>query len=133
MGLGEAVRLVAGIGCRRGADGAAIVAAVEAALAAHGRPREQLSALATSEPKAAEPGILDAARALGLPLLAVPREALAGVCAITRSERSLAATGTASLSETAGLAAAGPDARLLGARLALGSVTCALAQSEEAP
>ncbi|WAJ26338.1 cobalamin biosynthesis protein [Antarcticirhabdus aurantiaca] len=128
------MRLVAGIGCRRGVDAAAVIAAVEAALSAHNCSADRLSALATSEAKAAaEPSLAEAARFLGLPLLVAPREALAGVCAITRSERSLAVTGTASLSETAALAAAGPGARLLGARLALGPVTCALAQAEEAP
>ncbi len=49
---------------------------------------------------------------------------------LTRSAASLAATGTGSASEAAALAAAGPGARLLGPRLVLGPVTCALAEGE---
>jgi cobalt-precorrin 5A hydrolase len=41
----------------------------------------------------------------------------------------LALVGVPSLAEAAALAAAGPTARLLVARIAIGSVTCALAES----
>jgi cobalt-precorrin 5A hydrolase len=46
---------------------------------------------------------------------------------LTRSEFSQAVAGTPSVSEAAALAAAGADARLLGPRIAVGPVTCALA------
>ena len=46
---------------------------------------------------------------------------------LSRSEASRAATGSASASEAAALAAAGPSARLVGPRLAVGAVTCAIA------
>jgi cobalt-precorrin 5A hydrolase len=42
-------------------------------------------------------------------------------------------TGVPSLAEAAALAAGGPTARLLGARVAVGPATCALAESGEAP
>jgi cobalt-precorrin 5A hydrolase len=45
----------------------------------------------------------------------------------------MALMGVPSVAEAAALAAAGPSARLLAARIALGPVTCALAQSENAP
>ena len=123
MGLGEAVT-VAGIGCRRGATAEEVLAAVAAARAAHGRAR--LDALATLGAKRGEAGIAEAAARLGLPLLiAEPGGTVEG---LTRSAASLAATGTPSASEAAALTAAGPGARLLGPRLVLGPVTCAIAE-----
>jgi cobalt-precorrin 5A hydrolase len=59
----------------------------------------------------------------------VPQAALeqAGARAVTRSQRVRALTGVPSLSEAAALAAAGPSARLLAPRIAVGPATCALA------
>ena len=51
---------------------------------------------------------------------------------LSRSAASRAATGSGSASEAAALAAAGPAARLVGPRLALGPVTCAIAVAEGA-
>ncbi|MBA3448684.1 MAG: cobalamin biosynthesis protein, partial [Pseudaminobacter sp.] len=51
---------------------------------------------------------------------------------LSYSDLSLALAGTPSVSETAALAAAGQGARLLGPRLVLGSVTCALATNGDA-
>ncbi|WP_274424612.1 cobalamin biosynthesis protein [Chelativorans sp. YIM 93263] len=94
---------------------------------------ERLEALATSEAKALEPAIIEAAKALGLPLIAVAQADLqrASDRCLTRSEASLAATGIASLSEAAALAAAGERSRLLGPRIAEGNVTCAIAQNRD--
>ncbi|MGI9953214.1 cobalt-precorrin 5A hydrolase [Moorellaceae bacterium AZ2] len=69
--------LVAGIGCRRGADRQAILAALGQALKAAGRSRWSLRALATVELKAREEGLLAAARQLGIPLLTFKKEVLA--------------------------------------------------------
>lgn len=127
MVVGEAVR-VAGLGSRRGATAAEVVAAVEAALSAAGG---RLDALAVLPAKAAEPGIAEAARRLGLPLViadAAPDDRLA-----TRSAASRAATGAGSASEAAALGAAGPSARLLGPRIVAGRVTCAIAVTGEVP
>ncbi len=129
MDMGEAV-IVAGFGFRRGASGAEIVAALDAALARCARTRQAVAALATSLEKSIETGMAEAGQELGLDVLAVDAGKLKAVVArtLTRSERSLAATGLPSVSEAAALAAAGDGARLLGARLAVGSVTCALAE-----
>lgn len=116
--------MVAGIGCRRGASAEEVLAAVSAARVGHGAAR--LDALATLEAKRDEPGIAEAAARLGLPL--VIAEATEDARGLTRSAASLAATGAASVSEAAALAVAGPRARLLGPRLVLGRVTCALAE-----
>ena len=121
--------IVAGIGCRKGVEADHVLAAIEAALAAHGLPPAVLSALATAHFKRAEAAIAAAGKALKLPLLLVDDAALRAVSlrALTRSAPSLAATGTPSVSETAALAAAGQHATLLGPRVAVGSVTCAIA------
>lgn len=120
---------VAGIGSRRGVTAGEVLAAVAAACAAVGAARP--GALAALPGKAAEPGIAEAARRLGVPLLA-PAPAAEGRLA-TRSAASLAATGSGSAAEAAALGASGPSARLLGPRVVAGRVTCAIAVAEEAP
>jgi cobalt-precorrin 5A hydrolase len=123
------VTVVAGIGCRRGCDVAAILDAIARACAAAGR---RADALATPDFKAGEPGLVEAARRLGLTLRAVPRAALeaAQPGCVTRGEAALRATGLGSISEACALAAAGPGARLLAPRVAAGGATCALATAE---
>ena len=124
--------IVAGIGCKRGTPSAEIVALVRVALATFGIAGPDLAALATEADKAGEPGIAEAARTLALPLLRCTLQQLAQVEArlVTRSPRVLAAKGVTSIAEASALAAAGGNARLLGARLAAGGVTCAIATGE---
>jgi cobalt-precorrin 5A hydrolase len=134
MGMGEDV-IVAGVGCRRGAATADVQAAIRAALAHCGVPADALAAIATSVAKSTEAGIAGAASGLGVPLLPVPQRDLEEAASGTRtkSERVLALLGVPSLAETAALAAAGPTARLLVSRIAIGSVTCALAEACDLP
>jgi cobalt-precorrin 5A hydrolase len=122
MDVGEAMT-VAGIGCRRGTSAEEILAAVAAARGLHA-----LDALATIPAKRDEPGIAEAARRLGLPLVIADPAGTEDRLA-TRSAASLAATGTGSACEAAALAAAGPDARLLAPRHVAGRVTVAIARS----
>ncbi len=131
MVVGEAVR-VAGIGSRRGVSASEVLAAVEAARAGAGGT---LDALAVLPAKAAEPGIAEAARRLGLPLVVAdpPRDAEPDARLATHSAASRAATGAGSASEAAALAAAGPSARLAGPRIVAGRVTCAIAIAEGIP
>jgi cobalt-precorrin 5A hydrolase len=131
MDLGEAM-IVAGIGCRKGAAAAAIEAAIEAALTRAGLAADALALIATSEAKGNEVGITDAAARLGVPLVLLTQSDLeaAGNRAETRSERVVALTGVPSLAEVAALAAAGPAAKLLARRIAVGPATCALAGTE---
>ena len=70
MVMGEAV-IVAGIGCRKGVSTVEVVAAVEAALEAHGLVAGALSALATTAFKRDEEAIFAAGRELGLPVIVV--------------------------------------------------------------
>ncbi len=71
----EAVKdLIVGVGCRRGAEASAIVAAVEEALPLAGCRVEQVRLLASADIKADEPGLAEAARQLGLPLRLIAAE-----------------------------------------------------------
>jgi cobalt-precorrin 5A hydrolase len=133
MVVGEAM-IVAGIGCRKGVGEKDVLGAIAACLAEHRLDPAELAALATAKLKQHEEAIFSAARRLGLAVIVVGDEELAaaGKQTISHSELSLTMTGAPSVSEAAALAAAGPGARLLGPRIVLNSVTCALATSGEA-
>lgn len=122
--------MVAGLGCRKGASMEDVLAAIDAALVALALSPTALSALATAKFKQDEAAIVAAGRRLRLPVLLADDAALRLVSlrALTRSQASLAASGTPSVSETAALAGAGRHARLLGPRTVLGPVTCAIAE-----
>lgn len=66
--------LVAGVGCRRGASPAAVIAALQDGLKRAGRVAEGLLALATIDLKGEEKGLQDAARYFKVPLLVFSRE-----------------------------------------------------------
>lgn len=125
-------RKVAGIGCRSGVTLAQVLAALNAALAAHDLAPEQLDALATIGARRDEPALQAAARHLGLPLVIPASKDLANMVTPTSSPASLKATGLGSASEAVALAAAGPGAFLVHPRLVAGNITCAIAISKEA-
>ena len=118
VGVGEAVR-VAGIGCRQGVSADEVLAAMAAAGGA--------DVMAVVRAKAGEPGVVEAAARSGVPLRAVD---VGEDRSVTRSAASLAAMGVGSASEAAALAVAGPEGRLLGPRVVVGRVTCAVAVTE---
>ena len=127
--------IVAGVGCRKGAQVADIKAVIFAALDRAGIATSELRIIATSAAKGGEPGIAVAALVMGVPLVLVPVADLvsASVCAATRSERVMALAGVPSVAEAAALAAAGPAARLIAPRIAVGRATCALAATGDTP
>lgn len=127
--------IVAGIGAQKGVKAKDVLAAVDTALKTYRLQREALSALCSSGTKSSETGLIEAAKELGIECRAIAHPALrrADEDTITHSDASFAATGLNSLSEAAALAGAGAKARLLGPRVAVGPVTCALAASEERP
>lgn len=92
-----------------------------------------VTALATGTIKEDEPGILELAAGLGLPLHIVTDEDLTAAEPRTRtvSQHSLARTVSPSLSEAAALAVAGPTSELVVARVIAEGATCALARSGE--
>jgi cobalt-precorrin 5A hydrolase len=130
MVLGEAM-VVVGIGCRKGVNAEEVLAAVAEAMDHFAVPRRHLDALATGESKLDEGGIAAASARLGLPLqvIGIAELKVADDRAVSCSEKSLELTGVGSVSEAAALAGAGPDSVLLGPRLAVGRVTCAIAVS----
>lgn len=130
MGLGEAMK-VAGLGCRCGVSVHEVLAALTAALAEHGLKCSALGALATIPTRAQEPALQEAARLLGLPLTIPSAEDLQHAETLTHSTASLNATGLACASEAAAIAAVGRNGILLGPRLAVGNVTCAIAICKE--
>jgi cobalt-precorrin 5A hydrolase len=117
--------MVAGIGCRSGVS----AEQVESALAAALGPGRRLAIIATPRAKGHEPGIIAAAAARGVPLVLISQADLeaASDTTVTHSDHSMAAMNVHSVAEAAALAAAGPRSRLLGPRIAVGPVTCALA------
>jgi cobalt-precorrin 5A hydrolase len=145
--------MVAGIGCRTGVSGEQVEAAIAAALAgmATAAAKPVLTAIATPAAKASEPGIQAAAAARGLPLLAISQPDLeaANPATVTRSVQSMAAMNVHSVAEAAALAGAAALAKampptihakaapvttsttpcLLQPRVAVGPVTCALADT----
>jgi cobalt-precorrin 5A hydrolase len=132
MGLDKAM-IVAGIGCRKGASREDVTAVIATALAKAGLSDDALSLIATPRSKGEEHGILAAADALGVRLVLVPDAEFlaAGALTETHSERVMALIGVPSVAEAAALAAAGPSARLLAARIVVGPATCALAATEQ--
>lgn len=126
--------IVAGIGCRRGAAAGDVEAALHAALAHAGLAAAALDAIATIAGKNREPGIMSVAEKFGVRLVSLPEAELKAVSdrAATASPRVMTLIGVPSVAETAALAAAGPDARLVATRRVVGGATCALAASGEA-
>lgn len=135
MDLDQAVtvRLAIGVGCRRGCPAEAVAALVTQARAEVARPGG--ARLFTIADKHDEPGLVEAARRLGLELVFLPREALAAAMAdvVTPSAVAEARFGVASVSEAAALAGAGRGARLVLARVAAAGATCAIACGAEEP
>ena len=126
--------IVVGIGCRRDSPATRIAGAVRHALAKAGIPVDSVDALATPAFKANEPGILETAAEMNLPLSVVERSRMGAVQALcaTRSKTAARATGLGAVSEAAAIAAAGRNAVLVLPRIALEGVTCAVARGEGA-
>jgi cobalt-precorrin 5A hydrolase len=117
-----------GLGCRKACASEAIVELVQRALADCGQA-EGVRRLFSLEDKRDEPGLRAAAQALGCDLVFLSREALGAEAPrlLTRSAAVQSRFGLDSVAEAAALAGAGPDARLLGPRIAANGATCAIA------
>ena len=118
--------IAAGLGCRHGVPAQAVIDLLALATARTGtRP----TLLAIPDFKREEPGLSEAARTLGLPLLRISNLALRAEqprC-VTFSERAEAAVGVRSVAEACALAAVGAEGWLILERITLGGVTCAFA------
>ncbi|MBN2977707.1 cobalamin biosynthesis protein [Pseudomonas lactucae] len=127
---------VVGLGCQRGCEVHILLALFEAALAEGGIDRQRITALASLDRKQNEPGLLDLARLLELPLqcfsatqLAVYQDRLSHKSAVA-----FAHTGCYGIAESAALALAeqftNAPARLLITRQKNAQATFALACSD---
>jgi cobalt-precorrin 5A hydrolase len=123
--------LACGIGCRRGTSAEDIEAAIGAARKEL-RCDDAIGVIATEESKAGEPGLREAARRYGVPLIAFSARELESVSSslMTISQAALIHKGVPSVAEAAAILAAGDKARLLGPRVANPTTTCAFAIGE---
>jgi cobalamin biosynthesis protein CbiG len=121
-----------GVGCRAGVAGEAIAALARRALAEAGAPKGERR-MFTLAAKADEPGLIEAARLLGVSLTPLPLDALAAQAEriVTPSAAAQKRFGAPNIAEAAALAGAGGGGRLIGARLAADGATCAVALSSE--
>jgi cobalt-precorrin 5A hydrolase len=126
-------RIVAiGVGCRAGVAAEAIAALARRALTETGAPEGERR-MFTLAAKAAEPGIIEAARIIGVTLTPLSLAALEAQAEriLTPSAAVHARFGAPNIAEAAALAGAGKGGRLLGPRLAADGATCAVALTPE--
>jgi cobalt-precorrin 5A hydrolase len=120
--------LIVGVGCRRGTPPEPIEAAVQEALERSGSTLDRVRLLASADLKASEPGLLEAARRLGLPVRFIPPAAIRAsplhFSPSPAAERQVDLPGVA---EPAALLA-GSRTRLVLPRTVIQGVTVALAQ-----
>ncbi|MFJ5096072.1 cobalamin biosynthesis protein [Streptomyces sp. NPDC088557] len=95
-----------GVGARSGVPAEEILALIGVVLREAGLTRGDVRALATLDARAAEPGVREAAEALGVPVRGYPAEELAAVRVPHPSALPLAVTGTPSVAEAAALLSA---------------------------
>ncbi|WP_031477295.1 precorrin-3B C(17)-methyltransferase [Streptomyces bicolor] len=99
--------LVVGVGASKGAPVDEVLTLVSEALRDAGLSPASLAELATVDAKAEEPGIVEAAARLGVPLVTHSAEGLAAVEVPNPSDAPLAAVGTPSVAEAAALVRGG--------------------------
>ncbi|MFJ3421042.1 precorrin-3B C(17)-methyltransferase [Streptomyces sp. NPDC086082] len=99
--------LVVGVGASKGAPVDEVLGLVESAVRDAGLSLAALAQLATVDAKAEEPGIVEAARRLGVPLVTYSADELAAVEVPNPSDAPLAAVGTPSVAEAAALVGGG--------------------------
>lgn len=106
--MSERPALVVGLGCRRDCSLNELLALLDSTLAEHGSSTAELTALASSEHKADEPGLLQLAEHLGLPISFLPAELLTGYHGRLSETSAIAerATGIPSVAEASALSLA---------------------------
>ncbi len=125
--------LVAGLGCRKGCSAEELERLLLQALALHGLSVSALDWLASSAHKTNEPGLLQLAERLQLPIRWLPASQLADQDAALSAHSALSrqVSGSAGVAEASALAqaaaASGQPARLLCSKLRSDNATCALA------
>ncbi|CAL9409987.1 Siroheme synthase [Streptomyces sp. enrichment culture] len=95
--------LVVGVGASSGVSAEEVLELVGSALREAGLSVRSLAELTTVDAKAGEPGVVEAARRLGVPLVTYPAAELSGVEVPNPSDAPLAAVGTPSVAEASAL------------------------------
>ena len=98
--------LVVGVGASKNVSRAEVLGLIDSVLTEAGLSPASVTALATVDAKAAEPGLVAAAKERGWPLLTYPADRLAALTVPNPSSAVLAAVGTPSVAEAAALASA---------------------------
>ncbi|WP_217185531.1 cobalamin biosynthesis protein, partial [Streptomyces sp. AC495_CC817] len=123
--------LVVGVGASAGVSVVEVLGLVSGVLRDAGLSVEAVVALSTVDAKAGEPGLVQAAERLGVPLVACSAEELAVVAVPNPSDVALAAVGTPSVAEAAALVGGGellvPKRKSEPVDGRAGKVTCAVA------
>lgn len=120
-------RLIAGVGCKRGAAADEIAAALRLVCAEHGLALQAVRQLASIDAKRDEPGLLAAAAAQGWPIEFHSAEQLNRVEGVAISGAALRAVGAKAVAEPAALLSSG-GGRLLAGKRKCGNVTVAIAE-----
>lgn len=115
-----------GLGCRKGVAAREILALVEQVFAQGGLARESIGGVGTASIKRDDPGICEAAAALGAECVFYEPDALAAVTAARQSETVRRRVGTGSVCEAAALLLSGADG-LLEQKTKTSRATCAVA------
>ncbi len=98
--------LVVGVGASSGVSAEEVLGLIDGALSLAGCSPASVTAIATVDAKAGEPGIVDAGMARGWPVITHPASRLASIEVPSPSAAALAAVGTPSVAEAAALASA---------------------------
>ncbi|WP_416070933.1 Rv2231c family pyridoxal phosphate-dependent protein CobC [Streptomyces sp. ME08-AFT2] len=126
--------LVVGVGASRGVPADEVFGLVETALREAGRSLRDVVELATVDVRAGEPGLVEAARRLGVPVVTHSARELAEVSVPHPSDAPSAALGTPSVAEAAALIGGGelvvPKRRSAGTPA---RATCAVARRPDLP
>ena len=115
--------LVAGMGCNRGTTHAALLALLSDTFAAAGLTLKSLAALTSVDAKADEPGLIELAASLHVPLVTYSAGLLAGLDVPNPSAAPQAAVGTPSVAEASVLAR---GAELVREKQKTAEATCAI-------
>lgn len=122
--------LVAGMGCNRGTDQAELWALLCDSFEKHGLSLQSLAALGTTEVKADEPGLLDLARSLDVPILFYDKETLNSVKNIQNPSKTVEKfLGVKSVCEAAAILAS-HNGKLVVPKIKKGNATLAVARIE---
>ncbi len=125
------MRIAIGIGCRKNCTADEIIELVHNALERADVAISEVAVLATAWVKEGAENVMHAAEAMDLPLLVIPQEKCEAVAnlAQTISQKVVAIHAIPSVAETAALAAAGKNPRLILPRINSSSASCAIAVS----